>query len=112
MQVGKSEELREWTRKVIEKIPNLTKPQGGFAWHQTKMTDPKRAERQAKRAQLRVNFRGFTFRYMVINFPPTYLGTVVKLVDPNNPSAINKKLIDKLGWLVDYQVELIRFIFR
>lgn len=27
MQVGKSEELREWTRKVIEKIPNLTKPQ-------------------------------------------------------------------------------------
>jgi hypothetical protein len=27
MQVGKSEELREWTRKVIEKMPNLTKPQ-------------------------------------------------------------------------------------
>jgi hypothetical protein len=27
MQVGKSEELREWTRKVIEKMPHLTKPQ-------------------------------------------------------------------------------------
>lgn len=27
MQVGKSEELREWTRRVIEKMPNLTKPQ-------------------------------------------------------------------------------------
>jgi hypothetical protein len=27
MQVGKNEELREWTRKVIEKMPNLTKPQ-------------------------------------------------------------------------------------
>jgi hypothetical protein len=25
--VRKSEELREWTRKVIEKMPNLTKPQ-------------------------------------------------------------------------------------
>jgi hypothetical protein len=27
MQVGKSEELRQWTRKVIEKMPHLTKPQ-------------------------------------------------------------------------------------
>ena len=27
MQVGKSEELREWARKVIEKMPHLTKPQ-------------------------------------------------------------------------------------
>ncbi|WP_199345123.1 MULTISPECIES: hypothetical protein [Nostoc] len=27
MQIGKSEELRQWTRKVIEKMPNLTKPQ-------------------------------------------------------------------------------------
>ncbi len=27
MQIGKNEELREWTRKVIEKMPNLTKPQ-------------------------------------------------------------------------------------
>ncbi|MEM6751733.1 MAG: hypothetical protein AAF630_01905 [Cyanobacteria bacterium P01_C01_bin.38] len=27
MQVGKSHELREWTRKVVEKMPNLTKPQ-------------------------------------------------------------------------------------
>ena len=27
MQIGKSEELREWTRKVLEKMPNLTKPQ-------------------------------------------------------------------------------------
>jgi hypothetical protein len=27
MQVGKSEELREWTRVVIKKMPHLTKPQ-------------------------------------------------------------------------------------
>lgn len=27
VQIGKNEELREWTRTFIEKMPNLTKPQ-------------------------------------------------------------------------------------
>jgi hypothetical protein len=35
--------------------------------------------------------------------------TVAKLAKNIDPSVINKKLIDKLGWLVDYQSELIRW---
>ncbi|WP_219884781.1 hypothetical protein [Merismopedia glauca] len=37
------------------------------------------------------------------------IDTVVKLVENSDPGVINKKLINKLGWLVDYQVELIRW---
>lgn len=37
------------------------------------------------------------------------LDTLVELVKNSDPSVINKKLIDKLGWLVDYQSELIRW---
>lgn len=35
--------------------------------------------------------------------------TLVKLVKNGDPSLINKKIVDKLGWLVDYQSELIRW---
>jgi hypothetical protein len=35
--------------------------------------------------------------------------TVAKLVKNSEPSVINNKLIDKLGWLIDYQPELIRW---
>lgn len=37
------------------------------------------------------------------------LDTLVKLVENGDPSVINKKIVDKLGWLVDYQPELIRW---
>lgn len=37
------------------------------------------------------------------------IDTLVNLVENGEPSVINKKLIDKLGWLVDYQPELIRW---
>lgn len=35
--------------------------------------------------------------------------TLVKLVDNSEPSVINKKIVNKLGWLIDYQPELIRW---
>lgn len=35
--------------------------------------------------------------------------TLVRLVKNSDPEVINKKLVDKLGWLVDYQSELIRW---
>ncbi len=34
---------------------------------------------------------------------------LVRLVENSGQSVINKKLVDKLGWLVDYQSELIRW---
>ncbi|MBG1258247.1 hypothetical protein F8S20_20105 [Nostoc sp. BAE] len=37
------------------------------------------------------------------------LDTLVELVKDIDPSVIKKKLIDKLGWLVDYQSELVRW---
>lgn len=37
------------------------------------------------------------------------IDNLVKLVENGEPSVINKKLIDKFGWLVDYQVELINW---
>ena len=36
------------------------------------------------------------------------IDTLVKLVENGDESVINKKIVDKLGWLVDYQPELIR----
>jgi hypothetical protein len=35
--------------------------------------------------------------------------TLVELVKNSDPTVINQKIIDKLGWLVDYQSELIRW---
>lgn len=35
--------------------------------------------------------------------------TLFELVPNSDPSTINQKIIDKLGWLVDYQLELIRW---
>lgn len=37
------------------------------------------------------------------------LDTLVELVKDIDPRVIKKKLIDKLGWLVDYQSELVRW---
>ncbi|WP_245912516.1 hypothetical protein [Brunnivagina elsteri] len=37
------------------------------------------------------------------------IDNVAELVKNSDPNVINKKLIDKLGWLVDYHLELIRW---
>lgn len=44
-----------------------------------------------------------------LNVLNSQLDTLVKLVKNSDQSMINKKVIDKLGWLVDYQQELIRW---
>jgi hypothetical protein len=44
-----------------------------------------------------------------LNLLNSPMDTLVKLVKNGDPSVINQKLIDKLGWLVDYQPELIRW---
>ena len=35
--------------------------------------------------------------------------TLIELVPDSEPSILHQKIIDKLGWLVDYQSELIRW---
>jgi hypothetical protein len=37
------------------------------------------------------------------------IDTLIELVKNSDPSVINQKIVDKLGWLVDYQPELIRW---
>lgn len=37
------------------------------------------------------------------------IDTVAKLVKNSDPIVINKKIVDKLGWIVDYQSELLRW---